>query len=213
MFSKGATTSIPSFFFVQFQFLSRDNEICFCWRLNCILQCSTNVFVLAKMVRFTSFSVSFCFLLFSKNPAFQYLSLALKKFLHLQVKHLPVLVISKAWIVLQTLRGSSPNVCWHSFLRITGIEFARKAYIFSFSWRKFYSWENCCNNTPQPWWMDDCKYFEDYEFNQWKFKSTQKRETIPEFLGRKVWRFYGKKGFWITPVAFIKLRYYLGNLL
>ena len=49
---------------------------------------------------------------------------------------MPVLVISGAWIVFQTLRGPFPNVFWHSFLRITEVEVARKAETFSFSWKK-----------------------------------------------------------------------------
>ena len=49
---------------------------------------------------------------------------------------MPVLVVSKARIVLQALqalRGHSPNVSWHSFLRITGVELAGNAETFSSS--------------------------------------------------------------------------------
>ena len=49
---------------------------------------------------------------------------------------MPVSVISKAGIVMQTLRGPSPNVFWHSFLRITEVELARKAETFDFSRKK-----------------------------------------------------------------------------
>ena len=54
---------------------------------------------------------------------------------------MPVLVISKARTVLQTLRGLSPNVFWHSFLQITEVELATKAETFSFSWKKKYNHE------------------------------------------------------------------------
>ena len=108
------------------------------WRSQFLLmvarpQDSTNLFAFAKLVSFMSYSVSIWFFFFSKNPASQNLSLELKMFSNLHVYPLPVSVKPKAWKVKQTLRGSSPNFFWHSFLRITGVELARMAENLSFS--------------------------------------------------------------------------------
>ena len=191
-------------FFVRFQFLSPGNDFSFCWWF--VGPNDPQIYLLLQNWYALWVSLwTFVFFFYSKNSAFHYLSLAILFFWTYTFNMCQcVLVISKAWKVLQTLLGPSPNVFWNSFLRITGVELARKAKTFSFSSKKISSWrKNSCKINPQPCQMDDSEYSKIYGCKTTELKICPKRETIPKFLGRKK-GFFSKLGFLNSTCRFLK---------
>ena len=139
---------------------------------------------------------AFVFFFFNKNSALQYISLALKILSHIHIRRLPVLSVSKAWIVLQTLRESSVNVFWQSFLRITGVELARKVKLFLLPWKNSLR-EN--GTVAKSFVNRDelfiAKILTTTSVNHWKFNSARKGRKFPTFLVGKNGIFFYKSTF------------------
>ena len=201
---------LSSNFFVNFQFLSPGNEVRFCWRF-----VGPNVlqFSLLLQNRYALWVSLWTIVFLSpQNSCFSLSGVGLGIFFALTGITYASISDIKSMKSIADTPLLFPNVFWHSFLLITGVELARKTETFNFPWKKFSSWKrNCCKIIPQYCWMDDSEFWKDYECKTMEFYICPKKRQFPGLLVGKKLHFFSKVGFSNSTCRFLKFTIILSD--